>query len=82
MAREMLGIDIGGSGIKGAPVDLSDGAFTRERFRIDTPRPAKPKPVAKVIARIVDHFGWDGPVGITYPGLIRKVVNQALRRKR
>ncbi|MER7546253.1 polyphosphate--glucose phosphotransferase [Actinomadura sp.] len=70
MAREMLGIDIGGSGIKGAPVDLSDGAFTRERFRIDTPRPAKPKPVAKVIARIVDHFGWDGPVGITYPGVV------------
>ena len=70
MAREMLGIDIGGSGIKGAPVDLSDGTFTRERFRIDTPHSAKPKPVAKVLAEIVDHFGWDGPVGVTYPGVV------------
>lgn len=70
MAREMLGIDIGGSGIKGAPVDLSDGAFARERFRIETPHPARPKPVAKVIAQIVDHFGWDGPVGVTYPGVV------------
>jgi predicted NBD/HSP70 family sugar kinase len=70
MAREMLGIDIGGSGIKGAPVDLSDGSFTRERFRIETPRPAKPKPVAKVLAEVVDHFGWDGPVGVTYPGVV------------
>ncbi|NEA21676.1 polyphosphate--glucose phosphotransferase, partial [Actinomadura bangladeshensis] len=70
MAREMLGIDIGGSAIKGAPVDLSDGAFARERFRIETPRPARPKPVAKVIAQIVDHFGWDGPVGVTYPGVV------------
>ncbi|CNF57124.1 transcriptional regulator/sugar kinase [Mycobacterium tuberculosis] len=70
MARKMLGIDIGGSGIKGAPVDLSDGAFARERFRIGTPRPARPKPVAKVIAEIVDHFGWDGPVGVTYPGVV------------
>ncbi|MFF4240997.1 polyphosphate--glucose phosphotransferase [Actinomadura geliboluensis] len=69
MAREMLGIDIGGSGIKGAPVDPA-GAFTRERFRVDTPRPARPKPVAKVIAEIVDHFGWDGPVGVTYPGVV------------
>ncbi len=66
----MLGIDIGGSGIKGAPVDLSGGAFTRERFRVGTPRPAKPKAVAKVIAGIVDHFGWDGPVGVTYPGVV------------
>ncbi|TDD73544.1 ROK family protein [Actinomadura darangshiensis] len=70
MAREMLGIDIGGSGIKGAPVDLTDGSFTRERFRIDTPRPARPKPVAKVLAEVVDHFGWDGPVGVTYPGVV------------
>ncbi|WP_084263302.1 polyphosphate--glucose phosphotransferase [Actinomadura formosensis] len=70
MAREMLGIDIGGSGIKGAPVDLSDGSFTRDRFRIATPHPARPKPVAKVLARIVEHFGWDGPVGVTYPGVV------------
>ncbi|MEU9843821.1 polyphosphate--glucose phosphotransferase [Actinomadura sp. NPDC048032] len=70
MAREMLGIDIGGSGIKGAPVDLSDGTFTRERFRVDTPQPSKPKAVAKVLAQVVEHFGWDGPVGVTYPGVV------------
>jgi polyphosphate glucokinase len=70
MARQMLGIDIGGSGIKGAPVDLSTGAFTRERFRIDTPQPSRPKAVAAVLAEIVDHFAWDGPVGVTYPGVV------------
>ncbi|WP_339153769.1 polyphosphate--glucose phosphotransferase [Actinomadura luteofluorescens] len=70
MAREMLGIDIGGSGIKGAPVDLSDGSFTRERFRVDTPQPSKPKAVAKVLAQVVEHFGWEGPVGVTYPGVV------------
>ncbi|MFI0408284.1 polyphosphate--glucose phosphotransferase [Actinomadura sp. 3N508] len=70
MGTEMLGIDIGGSGIKGAPVDLSDGSFTRDRFRVDTPRPSKPKPIIKVIREIVEHFGWDGPVGVTYPGVV------------
>ncbi|MFG2088495.1 polyphosphate--glucose phosphotransferase [Spirillospora sp. NPDC048824] len=70
MTKEMLGIDIGGSGIKGAPVDLSDGSFTRDRFRVGTPRPSKPKAVAKVVAEVVEHFGWDGPVGVTYPGVV------------
>ncbi|MEU5884400.1 polyphosphate--glucose phosphotransferase [Spirillospora sp. NPDC047279] len=67
---EMLGIDIGGSGIKGAPVDLDSGEFTRERLRVDTPHPAEPEPVAEVVARIVEHFGWTGPVGATYPGVV------------
>jgi len=70
MTTEMLGIDIGGTGMKGATVNLSDGTFTRERFRIDTPHPAAPKPVAEVAAKIVEHFGWDGPVGITFPGVV------------
>ncbi|TDB93226.1 polyphosphate--glucose phosphotransferase [Actinomadura sp. 7K534] len=70
MTKEMLGIDIGGSGIKGAPVDLSDGSFVQERYRVATPRPAKPKAVAKVVAEVVKHFGWDGPVGVTYPGVV------------
>ncbi|GAA4227953.1 ROK family protein [Actinomadura meridiana] len=70
MAKEMLGIDVGGSGIKGAPVDLADGSFTRERFRVATPHPSKPKAVAKVLAEIVEHFGWDGPIGVTYPGVV------------
>ncbi|TDB85599.1 ROK family protein [Actinomadura sp. KC216] len=70
MGTEMLGIDIGGSGIKGATVDLADGSFTRDRFRVATPQPSKPKPVVKVIREIVEHFGWDGPVGVTYPGVV------------
>ncbi|WP_242889799.1 polyphosphate--glucose phosphotransferase [Actinomadura litoris] len=70
MTTQMLGIDIGGSGIKGAPVDLSDGTFTRDRYRIDTPRPSAPEPVAEVVGEIVRHFSWDGPVGVTFPGVV------------
>ena len=70
MAKEMLGIDIGGTGIKGAPVDLSDGSLLRKRFRVDTPQPSEPEAVAKVVAKVVEHFGWDGPVGCTYPGVV------------
>ncbi|MBO2465533.1 polyphosphate--glucose phosphotransferase [Actinomadura violacea] len=66
----MLGIDIGGSGIKGAPVDLSSGEFTEDRYRVATPQPSRPEPVAKVLAEVVEHFGWDGPVGVTYPGVV------------
>ncbi|WP_433241047.1 polyphosphate--glucose phosphotransferase [Streptosporangium sp. CA-135522] len=67
---EALGIDIGGSGIKGAPVDIVKGELTRERLRIPTPVPAAPKAVAAVVAQIVEHFGWAGPVGVTFPGVV------------
>jgi polyphosphate glucokinase len=67
---EVLGIDIGGSGVKGAPVDIEAGEFTEERLRIPTPRPAEPGPVAEVVAEIVAHFGWTGPVGVTFPGVV------------
>lgn len=67
---ETLGIDIGGSGIKGAPVDTAKGELTRERLRIPTPVPAKPKAVTEVVARIVKHFDWAGPVGVTFPGVV------------
>jgi len=67
---EILGIDIGGSGIKGAPVETQTGDFTRDRKRVDTPEPAKPRPVAKAVAEIVHHFEWDGPVGVTFPGVV------------
>ena len=66
-----LGIDIGGSGIKGAPVSLIDGVLTSSRIRFDTPQPSKPKKVLEVIAQIIDHFGWRGPIGCTFPGVIR-----------
>lgn len=71
---EVLGIDIGGSGIKGAPVDTERGAILAPRFRLLTPSPAKPRPVAERIADIVAHFEWQGPVGIGYPGVVRQGV--------
>ncbi|MFF4419023.1 polyphosphate--glucose phosphotransferase [Streptosporangium sp. NPDC001559] len=67
---ETLGIDIGGSGIKGAPVDVARGELTQERLRIPTPVPSKPKAVAEVVAEIVAHFGWTGQVGVTFPGVV------------
>ncbi|MEV3978985.1 polyphosphate--glucose phosphotransferase [Nonomuraea sp. NPDC003560] len=66
----VLGIDIGGSGIKGAPVDTEAGELVQERLRIATPQPAKPEGVAEVVAEIVKHFDWDGPVGVTFPGVV------------
>jgi polyphosphate glucokinase len=65
-----LGIDIGGTGIKGAPVDLKAGTLQGERFRVDTPRPAAPKAVAEVVGRVARHFGWSGPIGVTFPGVV------------
>lgn len=76
-----LGIDVGGSGIKGAPVDLSQGAFAAKRKRIDTPAVSTPEAVADVIDQIVDHFDdvrGDSPIGITIPGVVtRGVVRSA-----
>ncbi|GAA2660219.1 ROK family protein [Nonomuraea recticatena] len=67
---DVLGIDIGGSGIKGAPVDLEKGRLSAERLRIPTPQPAKPDGVAEVVAQIVKHFEWKGPFGVTFPGVV------------
>ncbi|MEV0380813.1 polyphosphate--glucose phosphotransferase [Nonomuraea sp. NPDC050643] len=66
----VLGIDIGGSGIKGAPVDTEAGELVEERLRIPTPEPSVPDEVAKVVASIVEHFDWNGPVGVTFPGVV------------
>lgn len=66
----LLGIDIGGSGVKGAPVDETTGELTAARLRIPTPSPATPESVAETVARIVRHFDWHGPVGCTYPGVV------------
>jgi polyphosphate glucokinase len=62
-----LGIDIGGTGIKGAPVDLTTGELTAERFRIETPRPATPEKIAEKIVEMVHHFNWKGSVGCGFP---------------
>ena len=69
---EILGIDIGGSGIKGAPVDIEKGKLTAERYRIPTPQPSVPDAVADVVAQIVKHFGWEGPIGCTFPAVVKK----------
>ena len=67
----IFGVDIGGTGIKGAPVDPHKGALADDRFRIPTPHPAKPGAVADVVAEIVEHFKWDGPIGCTFPGVVQ-----------
>ncbi|MCK2217638.1 ROK family protein [Actinomadura sp. ATCC 31491] len=66
----VLGIDIGGSGIKGAPVDTEAGKLIDERLRIPTPEPSGPEAVAAAVAEIQRHFGWNGPVGVTFPGVV------------
>lgn len=71
---EILGIDIGGSGIKGALVDVDNGTLLNARYRIPTPDPAKPRLVAKSVAEIVQHFDWQGPVGCGFPAVIREGV--------
>jgi polyphosphate glucokinase len=71
---EVLGIDIGGSGIKGAPVDTQTGAILAPRFRIATPQPAKPRPVAEAVAEIARHFSWQGPIGCGFPAVVREGV--------
>jgi polyphosphate glucokinase len=65
-----LGIDIGGTGIKAAPVDVETGQLLTERTKIDTPRPAVPEAVTGVVKELVSSFGWSGPVGITFPGVV------------
>jgi len=69
-----LGIDIGGSGIKGAPVDLGTGELAAPRQRIPTPQPAEPAAVAVVVRQVVEWFGWAGPVGCTIPGVVQRGV--------
>ncbi|MDX3516717.1 polyphosphate--glucose phosphotransferase [Streptomyces scabiei] len=66
----IFGVDIGGSGIKGAPVDLDLGDLADERHKVLTPHPATPDAVADGVKEVVDHFDWTGPVGITFPGVV------------
>ncbi|GAB4165813.1 MAG: ROK family protein [Terrimicrobiaceae bacterium] len=71
---KFLGIDIGGSGIKGAVVDIETGELVTERFRIPTPQPALPNAVADVIEKIAANFQYRGPTGITFPGIMKRGV--------
>lgn len=71
---EVLGIDIGGSGIKGAPVDTAQGQLLAERYRIPTPQPSVPDAVGTVVAKIAAQFQWTGPIGCTFPAVIKNGV--------
>jgi polyphosphate glucokinase len=67
-----FGIDFGGTGIKGAPVDLDRGVFSQERFRVKTPAKSTPEAVAELFRDVLGHFpDHDGPVGVTVPGVVR-----------
>jgi polyphosphate glucokinase len=69
-----LGIDVGGSGIKGAPVDTETGRLVAERIRIKTPKGAEPQPVADVVAQLAQAFDWKGAIGIGFPAPIKSGV--------
>jgi len=70
----LLGIDIGGTGIKGAPVDVETGDLVAERLRIPTPQPALPNSVADVVEQTAAHFKYKGPVGVTFPAVVKQGV--------
>ncbi|MEV6105323.1 polyphosphate--glucose phosphotransferase [Streptomyces sp. NPDC051940] len=67
----IFGVDIGGSGIKGAPVDLDRGDLADERYKVLTPQPSTAGAVAEKVREVADHFaGSTGPVGVTFPGVV------------
>jgi polyphosphate glucokinase len=68
---KILGVDIGGSGIKGAPVDVIKGVLTAERQRFATPQPSVPEAVGQVVAELVQNFSWQGPIGCTFPAVVK-----------
>jgi polyphosphate glucokinase len=74
MAKDVppvLGIDIGGSGIKGALVDVTKGELLSERHRIPTPQPATPEAVAETVAKLVKYFDYSGQIGCTFPAIVQ-----------
>jgi polyphosphate glucokinase len=75
-----FGIDIGGTGMKAAPVDLTTGELAAPRFRLDTPQPSSPARLAEVARQLVEHHQWDRPVGVCMPsvvthGVVRSAAN-------
>jgi polyphosphate glucokinase len=74
--RRGFGVDVGGSGIKGGIVDMDTGLLIGDRIKLLTPQPATPSAVAKTIAEVVKGFGWTGPLGVTYPGVVTHGVAQ------
>ncbi len=67
----IFGVDIGGSGIRGAPVDVFSGAFTARRREYPTPQLATPASVAETLRGLTRHFGWEGLIGCAFPAVVR-----------
>ena len=68
----ILGIDIGGSGVKGAPVDTRTGKLLAERYRLPTPDPSTPEAVSVAVVDVVQHFAWTGTIGCGFPAVVRR----------
>jgi polyphosphate glucokinase len=68
---KVLGIDVGGSALKGAPVDTRSGRLLADRVRVETPELVSPKRMAEIVAEITRHFAWRGPIGLGFPGVIQ-----------
>jgi polyphosphate glucokinase len=75
-SSSVVGIDIGGTGIKGAPVDMAEGKLAAERVRLLTPHPATPEAVADVVGEVLQQIGVPGPVGLTLPAVVRRGIVQ------
>ncbi|MFZ0531793.1 MAG: ROK family protein [Anaerolineales bacterium] len=73
----ILGIDVGGTGIKGSPVDIDTGSLLAERYRLLTPQGAKPSPVAEVVKNVALQFDWHAPIGCGFPAVIRNGVAES-----
>lgn len=71
---EVLGLDIGGSGIKAAPVDIEKGVLLTDRYRLPTPQPATPEEVLEVVDQVVKYFNWKGTIGCGFPAALKEDV--------
>ena len=71
----ILGVDIGGTGIKGALVDINTGKLLTERFRLETPQPSYPEAVAETFAQLVQHFNWKERIGCGFPAIMKRGVS-------
>jgi len=71
---KVLGIDVGGSGIKGGIVNLETGVLETDRHRIETPQPATPKAIVETINQLVKHFNWKEKIGVGFPAIVQNGV--------